>query len=169
MLVALRSGPAIAFAPECPASSFQMGDREYRDKGFGDWTGFYDWLRSGAESIVGVRYWPFQETRFVVDDLSGYQYVKVPEDKSCLEIYFSADGGVDRRASDDQAFGSNRVFYSEAGGWALSFDTIDLSLRALQSILRSGAKHETLVIPGASSSATPAQVIPGKLAKHTGA
>jgi len=42
LLVAFRSRPALTLVEECPGDAFQIGDRYYRDKGYGDWTGFYD-------------------------------------------------------------------------------------------------------------------------------
>jgi len=67
LLVVLASEPKLAFARECPAGSFRMGGRDYRDQGYGDWTGFYHWLRSAPDTVIGVRYWPFENTRFLAD------------------------------------------------------------------------------------------------------
>jgi len=131
---------------EIARQTVQIGDRAYRDQGYGDWTGFYDWLRTSPEKIVGVRYWPFHNTRFLVADLSVRQYVLAQQDKACLEVYFSpTDQRIDLMASDDQAFGSNRVFCSQADGWAISFDTTGLSTSELHSIRDSGADWERLV------------------------
>ena len=167
LLVALASGPKLAFARECPAASFRMGGRDYRDQGYGDWTGFYDWLRSAPDSVIGVRYWPFENTRFLADVVCSLPYVKVPEDGSCLEIYFSR-GRVQARASDDQSFGSNRIFCSEEGGWAISFDTTGLSATEVLSLARTDAEWQTVETPR-SVPGSSAPVLPRKLAKSSGA
>lgn len=146
-----------------------MGGRDYRDQGYGDWTGFDDWLRSAADTVIGVRYWPFENTRFLADVVGSLPYVKVPEDGSCLEIYFSARGRVEARASDDQSFGSNRIFCSEEGGWAISFDTTGLSDTEFLSLARTDAEWETLETPARSVPRSSAPVLPRKLAKGSGA
>jgi len=147
-----------------------MGERDYRDQGYGDWTGFYDWLRSAPDSVIGVRYWPFDNTRFLADLVGSLPYVKVPEDGSCLEIYFSGRGRVEARASDDQSFGSNRVFYSEEGGcWAISFDTTGLSATEVLSFAKTDAEWETVETPAPSVPGSSVPVLPRKLAKGSGA
>jgi len=78
-------------------------------------------------------------------------YVKVPEDRSCLEIYFPGGGRVEARASDDQSFGSNRIFCSEEGGWAISFDTTGLSATEVLSRglpAPGGPQHRVAPSPG---------------------
>lgn len=158
LLVALASAPKLAFARECPASAFRMGGQDYRDQGYGDWTGFYDWLRSSPDTVIGVRYWPFDNTRFLADLVSSLPYVKIPQDSSCLEIYFS-NGRIEASASDDQSFGSNRIFYSEEGGcWAISFDTAGLSASEVLSLATTDAEWETVETPAPRSiSGSPAR------------
>lgn len=148
LLVACRTGePALALTEQCPVGDFRMGDRDFEDKGFGDWTGFYDWLRDFSGKVVGVRYWPFEETAFLIDLLCDRGYI-VPGDKSYLEIYFSQNSRVDRRKSDDQEFGSNKIFCSKEGTWLISFDTRGLSSSERESLRASdAAQWETASIP----------------------
>lgn len=128
LLVAFRSRPVLTLVEECPGDAFQIGDRYYRDKGYGDWTGFYDWLKDSAGRVLGVRYWPFEETHFLLELLSQFPYVVVAEDQSYLEIYFSSDCQVERQRADDQDFGANKVFSTDQGEWVISFDTMGLKL-----------------------------------------
>jgi len=75
-----------------------------------------------------VRYWPFEETHFLLELLSQFPYVVVAEDQSYLEIYFSSDCQVERQRADDQDFGANKVFSTDQGEWVISFDTMGLNL-----------------------------------------
>lgn len=139
LLVECRTGePALALTDQCPVGRLRIGDRDYVDSGFGDWTGFYDWLRDFNGRIVGVRYWPFEETTFLIDLLCNRGYI-VPGEKSYLEIYFTKNRKVDRRKSDDQDFGSNKIFSSEQGTWLMSFDTQGLSVSEMESLRASDA------------------------------
>jgi hypothetical protein len=36
-------------------SSIEMGGTTFRDSGAGDWLGFYDWLRTSDNEVIGVR------------------------------------------------------------------------------------------------------------------
>lgn len=47
----------------------------------------------------------------------------VRRDGECLEIRFNADVTIDYAASNDQSLGGNRVFTSDGGVLALSFET----------------------------------------------
>ena len=49
-----------------PLTGFVIGSKQYRDANFGQWTGFYDWLRDSKEQVLGVRYWPFEDTEFLI-------------------------------------------------------------------------------------------------------
>jgi len=134
----------------CPTGQFRMDGRLYKEAGdYGDWTGFYDWLRQDSGHIVGVRYSPFEQTEFLIKAVEGLTYVVIPEPKRCIEVYFSPGSGsrgVDRSESDDQTFGSNRIFYSgeEKGRYLISFDTRRLSESEMQSIRTSKARWETV-------------------------
>ena len=86
MLVAFQPRLTLVLANECADDEVQT---RYGDKGCGDWTGFYDWLRDSDGNILGVRYWPFEEIHLPIKKLSQLPYVVVAKDKSYLEIYFS--------------------------------------------------------------------------------
>jgi hypothetical protein len=145
-----------------------MGNRSYRDQGFGDWTGFYDWLREPSDKVVGVRYLPFDKTRFLVDLLCSLPYVTAPKDRSYVEVYFVKNPRPDSMRSDDQAFGSNKVFYSEEGGWLLSFDTTGLSESELNSLQDEDVCWEQVSAAGKSSEDPKSVMKNGKVAKAAG-
>ncbi len=152
LLVAFEPAPTLVLTGSCPTGQFRMDGRLYKEAGdYGDWTGFYDWLRQDSGHIVGVRYSPFQETEFLIEAVKGLAYVVIPEPKRCIEVYFSPGSGsrgVDPSESDDQAFGSNRIFYcNEQSRYLISFDTSRLSESEMQSIRTSKARWETVSMP----------------------
>jgi hypothetical protein len=122
LLVALLPEIDLRLLAECPGEVYQAGDRLFRDQGFGDWTGFYDWLRDARGEIIGVRYWPFADTQFVTDRVRDLSYARVAADRSFVEIRLRP-GDPDQQGSDDQDFGNNRLLTTSAGELALSFGT----------------------------------------------
>ena len=86
-----------------------------------------------------MRYLPFEETRFLGDLLNKLPYVVVAKDKTYLDIYFSGDHRIDRRGSDDQAFGANKIFSTDQGEWVISFDTTALSMSEMEHIYTADA------------------------------
>ncbi len=136
LLVAFRSRLTLALVNECSGDKFQMGDRRYRDKGYGDWTGFYDWLKDSDGKILGVRYWPFREIHLPIKKLFQLPYVVVAKDRSYIEIYFSNDHQVDAQCSDDQDFGANKVFLTDQSELAISFRRPRLNIQNLSATLK---------------------------------
>ena len=143
LLVAFHARLALALVDECPGNEYQLGDKRYRDKGYGELTGFYDWLRDSSGKLLGVRYWPFEETSFLSDVLSEFPSVVVAKDRSYLEVYFSSDRRVDRQRSDDQDLGANKVFSTEQGEWAISFDTTALSPSEMENVYAADADWQS--------------------------
>lgn len=94
----------------------------FSEVGFGNWTGFYDWLRTSEGFVIGVRYTPFE--RLLLDSASilALPYVAVDSTEWRLEILFSKRRDWVEEMSDDQAFIHNAVFRSAKGEFALSFD-----------------------------------------------
>jgi hypothetical protein len=92
----------------------------------GEWTGFYDWLRDHDRTLLGVRYWPFESTQFVIRIAKELSYVHVVEEK-CLEIFFSSHRASLDHLSSDQDFLYDPVYTSHSGACALAFSTEDLS------------------------------------------
>jgi hypothetical protein len=135
LLVALESRPVVTLAPACPDDSIDLAGQHYQDSGFGDSTGLYDWLRNHVGTVIGVRYWPFEDTQFLCDALAPLPYVAVAPDRSDLDIYFSDDRRFDPERSRDQDIGVSKVLSAGGAAWALAFDTAALGpaeLHALQ-------------------------------------
>jgi hypothetical protein len=125
LLVVCKSEIILALAPQCPEDSFTYDNITFRDQGFGDFTGFYDWLRNSDGEIIGVRYLPVDGLEFLGHALVHLPYVEVNEQIRSIEFYFTDDRGVDESVSDDQDFGSNRLFKSQDGVFAISFNPSD--------------------------------------------
>jgi hypothetical protein len=113
---------ALAVAHRCPGGSFAYDASQYEDQGFGDFTGFYDWLRNSEGSVIGVRYLPAHELDFLCNAVADLPYVEVDWKIKSIALYFSDDRGVDESTSNDQEFGDNKLFKSASGTFALSFN-----------------------------------------------
>jgi hypothetical protein len=98
---------------------------EYRDVGRGDWTGFYDFLRTGEGAIIGIRYSPLLDDAAMLSDLKGKPYARVLPN-STFELFFSAERSFVPELSEDQDFGDNMVLRSASGEYALTFGVDDL-------------------------------------------
>jgi hypothetical protein len=121
LIVVLAPEHPVVFA-DAVGDAFQHAGRYYRDAGLGDFTGFYDWLRDAGGGVIGVRYWPFEASRAVCDEVAAFPYVDLTSDRSSLAVFFSAERAFDPANSGDQAFGGNRVFVAADGAYALTFD-----------------------------------------------
>ena len=127
LVVALSSGPVVVLAHECPTQSVELAGQRYHASEFGEFTGFYDWLRDGTGKVLGVRYWPFETTEFLCEALASLPYVVVAVDRTYVEIYFAEERDIDAERSSDQDFGTSRLFSADGGAWALALDTAALS------------------------------------------
>jgi hypothetical protein len=132
LLVLLRPTLALAKDIRWPVKDFVVGDRRYRDANFGEWTGFYDWLRDVEGNVLGVRYTPLEQTEFLTQELKGLAYVKVDPPRH-VEIYFSEHRAVDPKLSCDQAFLYDAIFRSDDGEYAIGFGMEELSESNLRS------------------------------------
>jgi len=90
-----------------------------------DWTGFFDWLRSASEEVIGVRYCPDEEFRFVFKAVRDIPNVLVT-DNWAVEVYFGNDHQFESLNSCDQDFGENEVYRSRDGKVAIAFGTSHL-------------------------------------------
>ena len=122
LVVVCADEVALAVVPCCPERSFRHDNGYYEDQGFGDFTGFYDWLRNTKGRVIGVRYLPADELDFLCNAVAQLPYVVVDWRIKSIELYFSGDRSVDEGASNDQEFGDNRLFKSASGTFALSFN-----------------------------------------------
>jgi hypothetical protein len=117
---------ATAVVPCCPERSFVFENDFYEDQGFGDFTGFYDWLRNAEGRVIGVRYLPADELEFLCNAIAQLPYVVVDPQINSIELYFSDDRSIDESVSNDQEFGDNRLFKSASGTFALSFNASEV-------------------------------------------
>jgi hypothetical protein len=109
-----------------PVRGFHLGGKNYKDVGLGEFTGFYDWLRSSDGRLLGVRYWPQEDNVALFEAMAQKSFAKVSE-AGALDIRFVEQGVVDDASSCDQEFQYDAVFHAPDGGWAIVFDTIALS------------------------------------------
>jgi hypothetical protein len=113
----------------CPKSFFDGSGNQflqYRD----DDNGFYDWLRSPAGDIVGVRWFPYES--FLLKNkrnayLTSLDYVDFGKDHLEVAIYFSNLREIDESKSSDQDFCENCIYFSNNGLVAISFSLRNLS------------------------------------------
>jgi hypothetical protein len=122
-----------------PLKGFVVGERHYYDATFGEWTGFYDWLRDGCENVLGVRYTPFEQTEFLTQELKELSYAKADPPRH-IEIYFSERREFDEKLSCDQEFLYDAIFRSDDGKYAIGFGMEKLTESNLRGLERIGAK-----------------------------
>lgn len=132
LIIELAQHIALARPVPWPVSSFAIHDQYYRPMGFGNSTGFYDWLRDSKSKLVGVRYWPFEDTQFLLREVAALNYVKVTP--RCLDIYFDGRDEIDQESSADQDFLYCEVFKSDDGRYAIAFGLENLSEAELASL-----------------------------------
>jgi hypothetical protein len=106
---------------------------DLKESPFGNWTGFYDWLRSDADSVVGIRYWPFEEATTLI---SRIDLRSVKNDSTgALTFFFTSQHQFDEQISSDQAFEESRILvgYKEQD-IAFVFGGSDLTRQEWESI-----------------------------------
>jgi hypothetical protein len=110
-----------------------FGFVEYRATDFGSFTGFYDWLRPSVATIVGVRYWPFENTNFLLNTLPECASISVSAAKG-LTILFLAGANYREELSDDQDFSESQLYSGVDGSYALLLGLSGLKPEDLMSI-----------------------------------
>jgi hypothetical protein len=95
------------------------GEAFHRSSDFGDWLGFYDWLRTQRGLLVGVRLRPDSpEILRLVEPFMG-PFVVIGDDG--VTIRTSVDDVIAEAKSDDADFGGNSVFLGNEGSLAIKF------------------------------------------------
>lgn len=124
LVVMLGQDLKLAKGPAQPIACFDSGGTRYRDCGFGDFTEFYDWLRSSRDEILGVRYYLCSNTEFLMGYAQAREYMLSKDfgTYSYVEVYFSGNRDVDPLRSCDQGFVYDPVFRSDDGEVAIAFD-----------------------------------------------
>jgi hypothetical protein len=132
--VVLDRSPQMVVVPK-EASGFDISGDHFDDVGLGVLNGFYDFLRSGSGAIIGVRYLPYPDAEFVLNEVPLGDGLRVANEGSegVLLIFWGDDQTFDPSTSSDQYFGDNTVYRSKrTGRLALSFgiDTLTAAERA---------------------------------------
>ena len=105
--------PKIYLIPEIPEQQLTLDGLRYVDSGLGDWFGFYDWLRNTKAEVIGFRLW-MDEVNVHLESLSKCQQVERGVHGEIL-VQFATGEEEYPPLSDDQDFGSNRLFLGENG------------------------------------------------------
>jgi hypothetical protein len=92
--------------------------------------GFYDWLRSFAGEVVGVRLTLHEDRLAYQSALPPREYVRRVHD-GIVEIMLVEDLPVDEDESVDQEFVASRIYRAADGSIAMLFDTGALSVEQL--------------------------------------
>jgi hypothetical protein len=130
---------------EAPKARIVQDDREVLLSGYLPRTGFpgstghFDWLRSTAREIIGVRYWPFDDAihasvvRQLLIQCRSLKYAVVDPESRCVSVFFGgAIVDVAENISNDQDLGENGIYENEHGGMALCFEVDAPLLDSLQ-------------------------------------
>jgi len=96
--------------------------RELKDTGIRTLVGFFDWLRTDDELVIGVRLTIFDdELDYLVPEFARPAYVHQP-DSVIVEIFFTEERQFNPELSNDQDFLDNWIYLSTDGLCAISFD-----------------------------------------------
>src|SRR5262245_45344645 len=113
---------------------------DFKESPFGHWTGFYDWLRSDRNSVVGIRYWPFDEASTLISRLALPAAKK--DAAGALFFFFTYQHQFNEEISGDQAFEESRLLIgSNEEEIAFVFGCSDLTNQEWDSI--TGAIEQT--------------------------
>jgi hypothetical protein len=101
-------------------------NKNFVEISIGHFNGFYDWLRNYSGLIIGVRYFPFEDSNFLLKELVQLKYSKT--DEHSIDIYFVEEQhrSINEDISDDQKFGGNRIFKSSEGKYLLTFEITEV-------------------------------------------
>jgi hypothetical protein len=127
VLIRLGSEPRLAKV-EAAESRLAVADVEYRDAGYGNMLGFYDWLRGPSGELRGVRCWD----DLGEDEALSQALERLPYVRRCagvnFQILFHGDwGDLDETKGDDQGFLMAKPYVAMDGAFAILFGTEDLS------------------------------------------
>ncbi len=142
MLVVLGNELTLAKELCWPLQEVTVENTTYRDAGFGNWTAFYDWLRSSDSTLLGVRYWLRDDLSFLGESVQSRDYAEVEPGRQ-IEVYFSEGRQVDQKLSCDQEFLYDAVFRSSDGTYAIGFGMEGLTDADIEHLTRSGIRWAT--------------------------
>lgn len=97
--------------------------------GFPGSTGHFDWLRSSACEIVGVRYWPFDDpvhtsaVHRLLNKCRLLKYSVVDPKNRFISIYLNlAAAAFIENSSNDQDLSENGIYENQKGDMAICFE-----------------------------------------------
>lgn len=110
-------------------------ERGLQESGFGSFTGFYDWLRTGPNYVVGLRFWPFEDSARVLTQVSLPIGSVRNLDKSYL-FFWKTPVSFDEQISGDQEIEEARLLIhtGQHDGFSLVFGCSSLSKEEIESI-----------------------------------
>lgn len=136
LIVVLTKNVRLLILENCP-KTFSIDNIEYSDPYNSDWTGFYDWQRDKKRNVIGITHFTFEDYQYFLSDiktsLADSPNILVREGPS-LDIYFSDSPKYVEDTSGDQMFGDNRIYKSELGQYAISFNMQCLTETELKSL-----------------------------------
>jgi hypothetical protein len=103
--------------------------------------GFFDWLRSNEQTIIGIRICYFENQPYN-DLLMSLPYILPTFGNKCMELLFE-QGAYLPDISGDQDFTNNYVFKSADGASLFTFGVDSLTDKELNSLL----SHCTILSP----------------------
>lgn len=90
-----------------------------------DWLGFYDWLRSDTEEVIGLRLFLDHTADLDLSALRNLNGVEIEERAGRkireLTIFLTSSREFNESKSDDGAFGFNHLFRGDRGSIAITF------------------------------------------------
>jgi hypothetical protein len=120
--IVLKERPEIVILSAIPESTFDYFQAQFTDMGYGDFIGFYDWLRNPDDLIIGVRLHVLgEELEDLKNTLIQRKYIQISEATNGIDIFFSEDKSVLLERSADQEFDFAAAYQSENGTLALLF------------------------------------------------
>ena len=112
-------------------SGFRHQGRDYHLRSNSDFNGFYDFLRSHDDEVVGLTMYPSENIYFLSEYLDDKEYAAVrraKDESPIFDLSFSTAASiVDELKSDDQEFGCNWLLSSDDGVLALTFNANNIS------------------------------------------
>ena len=117
VIVFLKPVMGLALAESWPVKKIVLGNDEYEPVG-PEWSGFYDWLRDHNSKLLGIRYHPSDETKFVLERGRELSYAKVG-DYEDLCLFLTGERTFDAVLSEDQDILYDQVFATNDGKLAI--------------------------------------------------
>lgn len=107
---------------EEPKTVLTLGSREFNRICEYDSNGFYDWLRQSSGSIIGVRYFIFEEYLNISDELRALTSVEAYPNDPCFYLFLGEERDYEESLSADQLFYGDYVYRSDDGTLGMSFE-----------------------------------------------